>query len=248
MLDVAEDGVVESALAAAVQWHARVEVAGRAPGLELRQERRRDRRVRPRAAARQRKAVEPILDEEARRRADRVRRCEENEVAVVEAAGGELGAEHLDGVAHVRQHVGVADVGRQPVAPPRRHLERRPVCHGYGVACGESDDVGAGDDPGALLLELRLGGVDHVQAAEALVLVVVHLGAVARDQHRRVASSDEAVVELEADEGGEDGGVRGGGFLDGGGDHVLGAGAGVGVEPHLELTVRGAEEQQERHC
>lgn len=73
--DVAEDGVVECALAAAVQRHARVEVAGRAPGLELRQERRRDRRVRPRAAARQWVAVEPVLDEEARRRADRVRRC-----------------------------------------------------------------------------------------------------------------------------------------------------------------------------
>jgi hypothetical protein len=61
--------------------------------------------------------------------------------------------------------------------------------HGDGFPGGEGDDVGAGDDAGALLLELRLGGVDDVQAAQALVLVVVHLRGAARagDQHRRVA-------------------------------------------------------------
>ncbi|BAT16209.1 Os12g0191400 [Oryza sativa Japonica Group] len=154
--DVAEDGVVEVALAAAVQRDARVEVARRAPRLELRQERRRDGRVRPDAAAAEAVVVQPVLHEEARRRADRVRRCigggdaidrvngggeamdglsvsvsartcEEDEVAVVEAAGGEPGAEHLDGIDDVRKHVGVAEVGDQPVAPPRRHVERRPA-------------------------------------------------------------------------------------------------------------------------
>jgi hypothetical protein len=44
-------------------------------------------------------------------------------------------------------------------------------------------------------------------------------------------------VELEAEEGGEDGGVGAGGVLDGGGDDVLGVGAGVGVEPDLKLAV-----------
>ena len=73
--DVPEDGVVEVGPAAAVQRQARVEVARRAPGLELRQERRRDRRVRAPPAARQRVAVQPVLHEEARRRAHRVRRC-----------------------------------------------------------------------------------------------------------------------------------------------------------------------------
>jgi hypothetical protein len=36
------------------------------------------------------------------------------------------------------------------------------VYHGDGVAGGERDDVGAGDDAGALVLELGLGGIDHV--------------------------------------------------------------------------------------
>ena len=73
--DVPEDGVVEVGLAAAVQRQARVEIPRRAPGLELRHERRRDRRVGARPAARQRVAVQPVLHEEARRRAHRVRRC-----------------------------------------------------------------------------------------------------------------------------------------------------------------------------
>jgi hypothetical protein len=61
--------------------------------------------------------------------------------------------------------------------------------HGDGVARGERDDVGAGDDAGALVLELRLGGVHHFLAAQALVPAVVHLRVVAGapDQHRRVA-------------------------------------------------------------
>ena len=53
--------------------------------------------------------------------------CEEDEVAVVEAAGGEPWSEHADGVAGVGKHVGVAEVGGQPVAPPRGHVERRPA-------------------------------------------------------------------------------------------------------------------------
>jgi hypothetical protein len=54
--------------------------------------------------------------------------------------------------------------------------------------------------------------------------------------HTHVVSYlDEAVVELEAEERGEDGGVVAGGVLDGSGDGVLGVRAGVGVEAHLEL-------------
>jgi hypothetical protein len=53
--------------------------------------------------------------------------AEEDEVLVVEAIGGELGAEDVDGVLDVGEHVGVAEARRPPVAPPRRHVERRPT-------------------------------------------------------------------------------------------------------------------------
>jgi hypothetical protein len=53
--------------------------------------------------------------------------AEEDEVLVVEAIGGELGAEDVDGVLDVGEHVGVAEARRPPVAPPRRHVERRPA-------------------------------------------------------------------------------------------------------------------------
>jgi hypothetical protein len=125
--DVAEDGGVEDAPAAAVQRQPRVEVPRRAPGLELRQEPRRDGRVRAPAAAGEREVVQPVLQEEARGRAHRVRRGEEDEVLLVQAVGAELGAERADAVVHVRQRVGVAQVRHLPVAPPRRHVERRPA-------------------------------------------------------------------------------------------------------------------------
>ena len=84
------------------------------------------------------------------------------------------------------------------------------------------------------------------------MLAVVHLGVVAAgaalDEHRGVAAADEAVVELEADERREDGGVGGPGLPDDGGDGGLGAGAGVGVEPHLELPVGDAGEQQQQQA
>ena len=36
--------------------------------------------------------------------------AEEDEVLVVEACGGELGPEHVDGVVHVQQHVSIPHV------------------------------------------------------------------------------------------------------------------------------------------
>jgi hypothetical protein len=77
---------------------------------------------------------------------------------------------------------------------------RDKVCsyEGDGVARGENDDVGARDDAWALRLELRLGAVDHVQPAQALVLGVVHLRAVVTtlDQHRRVATLKHRAVQF----------------------------------------------------
>jgi hypothetical protein len=55
--DVEEDGAVEARLAAAVQRQPRVHVPRREPGLELRQERRRDRRVGPAPPADEREVV-----------------------------------------------------------------------------------------------------------------------------------------------------------------------------------------------
>jgi hypothetical protein len=220
-----------------------------------------------------------------------MRTGEEDEVLLVKAVGAELGAERVDAVVHVRQRVGVPQVGHLPVEPPRGHVERRPaglhihVRHrtsrartcsrrsdpgqlyinvtyythhaqtyeGDGVSGSEHDDVGAGDDAGALRLELRLGALDDLQAAEALVLAVVHLGVVvvvaaALDEHRPVAAADEAVVELEPDERREDGGVGGPGLPDDGRHGGLGVRAGLGVEPHLELAVGDAcaREQQQQ--
>jgi hypothetical protein len=118
-----------------------------------------------------------------------------------------------------------------------------------GVAGGEGDDVGAGDDAGALSLELRLGALDDLEPAEALVLAVVHLGAAAAalDENGPVAPPDEAVMELEAEERREDGRVGGAGLPDDGGDRGLGARAGLGVEPHLQLAVGDAGEHHRHH-
>jgi hypothetical protein len=57
---------------------------------------------------------------------------------------------------------------------------------------------------------------------------------------------DEAVVELQAEQRGEDGGVVGGGVLDGGGDRGLGVWAGVGVEAHLQELCTGDANNSEK--
>jgi hypothetical protein len=60
-----------------------------------------------------------------------------------------------------------------------------------GVAGGERDDVGAGDDAGALGLEERLDAVDEAEAAQRQVgrRVPLHLVPVRRvEQHRGVAT------------------------------------------------------------
>jgi len=81
------------------------------------------------------------------------------------------------------------------------------------------------------------------------VLAVVHLGAAAAaalDEDGAVAAPDEAVVELEAEERRQDGGVGGAGLPDDVRDGGLGARAGPGVEPHLQLGVGDAGERH-RH-
>lgn len=60
-----------------------------------------------------------------------------------------------------------------------------------GVAGGEREDVGAGHDAGALLLEQRLDAVDEAEAPQRLVgrRVLLRLLAARRvEQHRRVAA------------------------------------------------------------
>ena len=52
---------------------------------------------------------------------------------------------------------------------------------------------------------------------------------------------DDAVVEVEAEEVGGDGGIRLGGARDDGPDDVFGARAGVSVEAHLDLSMAGGE-------
>lgn len=60
---------------------------------------------------------------------------------------------------------------------------------------------------------------------------------------------DEAVVELEADEGGEDGAVGVGELPDGGGDGGFSCRTWLGVEPHLQLRIAdgGAGDEHRRH-
>jgi hypothetical protein len=65
--------------------------------------------------------------------------------------------------------------------------------HGAGVAAGERDDVGAGDAPGALLLERRLGRVYDLEAAQARVvgrgqLLRLRVSRGRVEQHGRVAA------------------------------------------------------------
>jgi hypothetical protein len=102
--------------------------------------------------------------------ADAVRAGERHHVGGVEPLGGE----HLlepRGVGERRGQVrdGLAGEGDAPVVAARGHGEANPaVAEEAGrVAGGEGHDVRARDRAGARGLELRLGRVDHLEAAKA---------------------------------------------------------------------------------
>jgi hypothetical protein len=121
-----------------------------------------------------------------------------------------LGAEHLDEAVHgevgVRQlHVGRRGRRRQRVPAPQRNRVPGPAGHGDQHARRQCEDVGAGHHPGALQLQGQLGahhGVEGVPGEGVVdlrvVLRLLELGG--RDQHRRVAPADEAVVEEDAEQ------------------------------------------------
>lgn len=179
-----------------------------------------------------------------------------------------LGGEGLDdgGEGHVGEGDVAGDVGGawlDAVLAAEADGEVGPADHGDEVAGGLGEDVGAGDDAGALELELGLGARDDVEgvAGEGLVDVAVALGlveVVGGDEEGGVAAADDAVVEEEA-EGAGGGGGNGELFLH---HHVLDDlgefGAGLVVVVEGELWFGGGEEWDEeeeereqkpwRHC
>jgi hypothetical protein len=102
--------------------------------------------------------------------ADAVRAGEHDHVLGVEALAGEAVLELVD----VEEGWGQVDQGLVRardglVVAARRHVEvGHAVAEEVGrVAAGEGHDVGTGDDARAGRLELRLGRVDHLEAAQA---------------------------------------------------------------------------------
>ncbi|KAB8106539.1 hypothetical protein EE612_040916, partial [Oryza sativa] len=179
--------------------------------------------------------------------ADGVRAGERDHVVGVKPLGGEHLLEPVD-AGERRRKVGerLAGEGDAPVVAPRRHVEVDLVAgeEVRGVAPGEGDDVGAGDDAGALPLERRLGRVDHLEAAQAQVRdagLLRRRGARRRrvEEDGGVAALDEAVVEEEADEPGADAAVAAAaadGVLDGVPHDLLRAVARALVVPDRETS------------
>lgn len=176
-----------------------------------------------------------------------------------------LHAEPLRGedVDDLRQrHVGACDVPfhvaharLEPVFPPEEDGVEGPADHGHEVPGGLGEDVGAGDDAGAVELEPGLGADHDVEgvAGEGVVDVVVALGGVrlgGGDEKGSVAAVDDAVVEEEAEGAGGGGGdgelLVGDDFLDGFGE--VGAGFGVVVEAQIWFFGgrKKREEEEER--
>jgi hypothetical protein len=119
--------------------------------------------------------------------------------------------------------------------------------HGDGVPSGDGEHVGAGDRVRAGGLDGGLGAPHGVEAfgREGLVVGGVLLGLVAGrgfDQHRAVATLDEAVVEEEADGGadGPDGGLQS--LLHHAAHDGLRVGAGARVVVQLQVGRAGLRE------
>ena len=118
------------------------------------------------------------------------------------------------------------------------------------VPGGDGEDVGAGDDAGADVLDGGLGGVDDLEASDGAVVGGGHLlaleGGRVVQQQRGVASLDEAVVEEEAHDGGAHALLAVDGRLHHRLHRAVQARAGAGVEARRQLRPRGAGLQGHR--
>lgn len=184
---------------------------------------------------------------------------EGDEIADGESLGGEEVYDGVDG------GVGAGEVGLdhcggggEGVLAAEADRIEGAAEHGDEISSGDREDVGAGDDPGAVELEGGLGADDDVEgiAGEGEVDVGVALGVgvkvVGGDEGGGVTTGDEAVVEKEAEDA-----SAGGGAVDllGGddvGDDVVDVGAGGVVVVDGELSGGGGgggekeEEDEER--
>ncbi|KAE8807579.1 Peroxidase 2 [Hordeum vulgare] len=140
---------------------------------------------------------------------------EHDHVLCGEALGGEAGDELVEVEERRRQVVqGLRGVGDAAVEAAGRHvdLHRHPAEEVGSVTACEGDDVRAGDNAGAGLLDGVLGGIDDLEAAEAgevgrAELLRLRVGRRRVEEDGGVAALHEAVVEEHADEAGADAGV-----------------------------------------
>ncbi|CAL4971995.1 unnamed protein product [Urochloa decumbens] len=151
---------------------------------------------------------EAVLEGAAVRDADGVAAGERHEVGGVQLDLVQEGQQRGDRGARRRERAQDDRVRRrgQPVATAQGHLVRRAAAQGDGVARGERDDVGAGDDAAAAgLLEAVADLVDGLErgGSERLVgdgLLLAGLAGRGVEQDGGVAALDEAVVEVQPDE------------------------------------------------
>ena len=111
--------------------------------------------------------------EDAAGAADGVSGGEKHQVGPVEPLVGEFGHESVEGGEGPRQRACLVGGGLAPVPATGRRLvlDLAAAEVARGVARGEGEDVGAGDRrAGAGLLQRGLGFVDHVQAAQAVLV------------------------------------------------------------------------------
>ena len=140
--------------------------------------------------------VEPLPEAGAAGHADGVAAGERDDVGDVQALAPELGDDGGERVVGRRDVVvGALDAGAQRVPPPQRHVPGWTADEHRGVARGQGEDVGAGDDARARGLQR---GLDLVHDLEATKRVLVGVGAfLAHDaaavvqQHRSVAALSE---------------------------------------------------------
>lgn len=161
--------------------------------------------------------------------ADGVRAGEHHEVVRVELLGLEAGHELRQVEGRRREelerlgfqgHVAVEATRRDRVVDPGAAEEVS------GVAGGEGERVGAGDDARARALEDGLGFVDHLEAPEAREvwradLLGPWVGWRWVEKYQPVAAVDEAVVEGHADQARAEARVRVEGLADHGPNNVL---------------------------
>uniref|UniRef100_A0A0A9D7F7 Peroxidase 1 n=1 Tax=Arundo donax TaxID=35708 RepID=A0A0A9D7F7_ARUDO len=175
-----------------------------APGPQPRQVRTVERRVDVGGVVGAGEVVKAVAEEVAVSGAKRVAAGEDDEVLDAEALGGE----HPDELGKVGggrgQLVGLVCDGYAAVTAAQRDGPGGALGNDDCVARHEREDVGAGDGARAGLLELVLDPLHRPEAAEGQVRRRVLLRRVVRhriQQHRPVAAPDEAVMEVEAEQG-----------------------------------------------